>query len=292
MSGDAKQRLHVLLTGGSGLVGRRLTPLLTERHDVTHLEMADPGDGLPCIEGDLRDPELVAQACQGMDAIVHVAALHGAAWQAAGDHALFQINVTGTHNILEGARMAGVRRVVFTSSINATGRAPMPPPYLPIDEDLPREPMDLYGLSKKLGEQMCLYAAQRYGLSIICLRPGWIAPEDAPLDRQLTKLFHGVDVRDVAQAHALAVDAPTGPGLHVAIVAADSPLCAVDPMHYFADPHGILDGFYPGIRQLFADGVLSLPGQQEWHSIDRTRCLLGYEPGHNFTWPQPAEDTQ
>lgn len=51
---------------------------------VTHLEMGDPGDGLPFINGDLRSSKDVAKACEGMDAVVHIAALHGAAWNKVG----------------------------------------------------------------------------------------------------------------------------------------------------------------------------------------------------------------
>ncbi len=281
----SSEGLRILMTGGSGLVGRRLAPMLRERHEVTHLDLADPGDGLPCINADLRDPQAVREACEGRDVIVHLAALHGTAWRDAGDHALMELNVMGTYNILEGAAAAGVGRVVFTSSIHATGRWPTPAPYLPIDEELPREPLDVYGLSKQLGEQMCRYAAALREMSVICLRPGWIVPEDAPLDRQFTKIFYGVDVRDVALAHMLAAEAPASVRSEVMLVTADSPLCSVDPAQYWADPWGTLERFYPGIRALVEAETLTLPGQQEWHCIERARRLLGYEPQHNFTMP-------
>lgn len=282
----AETGLRILMTGGCGLVGSRLAPLLRDRHEVTHFEQADPGDGLECIEGDLRDPEAVAAACQGMDVVLHLAGIHGPAWRRLGDHGLFEINIMGTHNILDGAAKAGVRRVVFTSSIHATGRSPLPAPYLPVDEDLPRQPLDVYGLSKQLGEQMCRYAANVHGLSVICLRPGWIAAEDADLTRQFTKVFYGVDVRDVAQAHVLAVEAPDDIRCEAILVTAASRLCEVAPEQYFADPAGTLDTLYPGVGALLEAGTLKLPGQQEWHCIEKARRLLGYAPAHNFTVPE------
>lgn len=281
----SRQGLRLLLTGGGGLVGRYLAPMLAQRHEVTHYELTDPGDGLPCIVGDLRDSEAVAAACQGKDVVVHLAGIHGPAWRRLGDHALFEINVMGTHNLLAGAVRAGVRRVVFTSSIHATGRYPMPPPYLPIDEDLPRAPLDVYGLSKQLGEQMCRFAASVHGLSVICLRPGWIAPEDAELNQQFTKVFYGVDVRDVAQAHALAVEAPDRLRYEVLLVTAASRLSQVAPEEYFANPVATLENLYPGVRALLEDGTLKIPAQQEWHCIERARRVLGYEPQHNFEVP-------
>ena len=128
--------MKVLVTGGSGLVGRSLVPMLRENHEVVHFDCADPGDGLPLFQGDLRDSNAVEKACAGMDGIIHVAALHGKAWQQAGDDAAFEINVVGTKNILEAARKNEVKRVVFTSSIWATGHLPSPAHYLPIDENL------------------------------------------------------------------------------------------------------------------------------------------------------------
>jgi len=131
---------NILLTGGCGLVGRTLAPMLQSKYSVTHFEVVDPDDGLPFIKGDLRNPQEVAMACEDMDAVIHVAALHGKAWAELGDDMGFEVNVTGTKNIIEGAVRAGVKRVIFTSSIWASGHGSPPPDYLPIDEKLQREP--------------------------------------------------------------------------------------------------------------------------------------------------------
>ncbi|MEA3401075.1 MAG: NAD(P)-dependent oxidoreductase [Armatimonadota bacterium] len=278
--------MKVLLTGGSGLVGSRLAPMVAERHEVTHFEMAEPGDGLPWIEGDLLDAEAVGEACQGMDAIVHVAAIHGAVWRQLGDHAMFETNVMGTHNVLQGAVAARARRVVFTSSISATGHGAGPPaPSLPIDEEIERGPSDLYGLSKQLGEQMCRFAAARHGLSTIILRPGFICAEDVPFERTIDFLFHMVDVRDVARAHLLALEAPEDLAQETFIITADSPLAGVEPLQFFADRIGTLEGLYPGIRELIEDGTLDPSHGREWYSIERARRVLGWEPQHGFELP-------
>ena len=129
--------MNILLTGGSGLVGRTMVPLLRDSYSVTHFDVADPGDGFPFVQGDLRDARAVADACKGVDAVVHVAALHGKAWKAAGDDESFDVNVVGTKNVLEAARQAGVARVVFTSSIWATGHGDPPAPYLPARASVP-----------------------------------------------------------------------------------------------------------------------------------------------------------
>jgi nucleoside-diphosphate-sugar epimerase len=277
------------LTGGSGLVGRTLATYLRDRVALTHFDVADPGDGLPWIAGDLADARAVEAACQGQDAVIHVAALHGRAWQEAGDAAGFGVNVTGTYNILEGARKAGARRVVYTSSIWATGHAPVPAPYLPIDEALPREPLELYGLTKKLGEQMCRFYTQRHGLSTICLRPGGICPQDASLQQRLNHLFGVVDVRDVAQAHVLALDAPRTLSHDTFVITADSPLCSVEPTQFFADRVGVLERLFPSIRTLIEAKRLAISGQLEWYTITKAKRVLGYAPRIGFELPAAAE---
>jgi len=281
VTGVEENRARVLLTGGSGLVGRTLAPLLSAQWEVTHFDAVDPGDGLPFIEGDLRDGAAVATACRGMEAVVHVAALHGAAWARAGDDAGFAVNVVGTKNILEGAVAAGVKRVVFTSSIWATGHA-ADPPYLPIDEDLPRQPAELYGLTKILGEQMCKYATANHGVSTLCLRPGGIRPAEAYGPNQACYLGGVVDVRDVAQAHLLALEAPEALAHGAFVITADSPLCCVSPDRFRTDPVAALETVVPGVADLAARGGLELDPGMEWYSVEKARKLLGYDPRYNF----------
>jgi len=271
----------ILLTGGTGLLGRALAPLLADNYQIVHLDLMNPADGNPYIKADLCDAVAVEQACQGVAAIIHAGALHGRRWAEAGDDAGFCVNVLGTKNILEGARKAGVRRVVYTSSIWATGHGPNPP-YLPIDEQLPREPMELYGLTKKLGEQMCQYASANYGISTICLRPGGILPADAAPGTRIGLLSAAVDVRDVAQAHLLALEAPADMLHETFCITADSPLCCISAEDWATNPASALERESPGMAQLVASNRLRPASIREWYSIEKARRLLGYQPQHNF----------
>ena len=272
----------VLLTGGSGLTGRTLAPMLKTKYDVTHFEMTDPGDGLPFVQGDLRSSQDVAAACVGMDAIVHVAALHGRAWNEAGDDVGFEVNVVGAKNILEAAAAAGVKRVLFTSSIWATGHGSPAPPSMPIDEDLDREPRELYGLTKILGEQMCRYASANSALSTIVLRPGGIRPAELYAPGEACYLFGAVDVRDVAQAHMLALEAPEEVHHDVFLATTDSPLKETDPAALQADPAAVLEAVAPGAGKLVEQGKIEVPGEAEWYTVAKGRRVLGYEPQYGF----------
>ncbi len=277
--------MKILLTGGSGLVGTRLAPMLAEKHDVTHFEMRDPGDGLPWIEGDLLDQKAVHEACEGMEAIMHVAAIHGPNWRKLGDHAMFEANVMGTQNIMHAAVEAGVERVVFTSSISATGHGQgIPAPYLPIDEEIPRGPADLYGQTKALGEQICRFATARHDLSTIILRPGFICDEECQFPDTWRLLSCMVDVRDVASAHVAALEC--GAVHHGAfLVTADSPLAHIEPLRFFADRRGCLEDLFPGIGENIEAGAFDPTGIDEWYTVERARRVLGWEPRHNFELP-------
>jgi len=277
--------MKVLLTGGSGLVGTRLAPMLADRHDVTHFEMRDPTDGLPWIDGDLLDPEAVRAACEGMDAVVHVAAIHGPNWRKLGDHRMFEINVMGTQNVMHAAVDAGVERVVFTSSISAIGHGQgTPAPYLPIDEEIPRGPADLYGQSKALGEQICRFATARHGLSTIILRPGFICDEECEFPATWRLLSCMVEVRDVASAHVAALECDV---IHhgAFLVTASSPLARVEPLRFFADRRGCLEELLPGIGAHIDDGAIDPRGIDEWYTIERARKVLSWEPERNFELP-------
>ncbi len=268
---------RVLLTGSNGLVGRALASLLAQDCNLRRSDVTEPADAV----GDLLDPDFVLEACRGMDGVVHTAALHGKTWAEAGDDVGFAVNVIGTRNVLEAARKADVRRVVFTSSIWATGHG-TGAPYLPIDEDLPRRPAELYGLTKQLGEEICAYYTENHGFSTLCLRPGSILPADAPPQARRSLLTGSVDVRDVAQAHVLALRAPESILHERFVITAHSPLCDLETDEVWRDPVAALEQAVPGVASLLEEGSLELPPLREWYTIERARRLLRYEPAHNF----------
>ena len=273
----------VLVTGGTGLLGRTLVPLLRNRYDVHHLDITRPEDGLPFLLGDLRDSKAVFDACRGCDVVIHCAALHGEAWARAGDETGFEVNVIGTKNILEASEAAGVGRVVFTSSIWATGHGSPAPTYLPIDEAFPRQPAELYGLSKLLGEQMCTYASALHGMSTIMLRPGGILTAESYGPRQTAYLGGVVDVRDAAMAHLNALEAPDSIMCEAFNITVKSPLCAVDSQDLSRDPVSTLEPMYPGFAAAAKAGELQISPQMEWYTVEKAQRLLGFHPRFNFS---------
>ncbi len=166
--------LRVLVTGGSGTIGGYvLRELLQAGHSVSSFSRTAPRvEGADFVEGDIMRPDQLADACQGQDAVIHLAAIPGPG--RATPAQLLNVNVIGTVNVLEAAVHAGLGKVVFASSGAATGfsfqKRDIVPRYLPIDEEHPCEPQDEYGLSKLLGELTCKRYSDAFGIRTVCLR--------------------------------------------------------------------------------------------------------------------------
>jgi UDP-glucose 4-epimerase len=167
--------MKVLVTGGAGFIGSNIVKLLLEEeHSVTVLDNLisgyrnnlDPFPGVQFIEGDIRNQPVVSAAVDGAEVVFHLAASVGN--KRSIDHPLedSEINVMGTLRVLESARRAGVRKVVFSSSAGIFGELKT----LPIREDHPVEPDSPYGASKLGAEKLCLAYAKLYPLECVCLR--------------------------------------------------------------------------------------------------------------------------
>lgn len=170
--------MHYLITG-AGMIGAALADALKDEHDLVLLDVARPDRTLPgrFVLGDIRDPDTALAAAEGMDGIFHTAALHGIHLGSHTPSEFMEINVQGTFHVLEAARLAGVRRVVHSSTVGVFGSGLRPrSPGLPavLDDDTPRLPSDDYGMTKLLCEHMCAYYRRAKGVETVALRYGAI----------------------------------------------------------------------------------------------------------------------
>lgn len=168
--------MAILVTGGAGYIGRWLARELLARgiEPVAFDRLApDPASKLPLphqvefLEGDVTDREVVVAATgrRRFSAIIHLAGVVTMGCERDPDLGM-RVNVGGTHNVLEAARLAGIPRVVFASTISVYG----PNVPQPITEDVAIEPMTWYGQSKLMAEQLGLYYQRRYGLDFRAAR--------------------------------------------------------------------------------------------------------------------------
>ncbi len=165
--------VRVLVTGGAGFIGSNIVLSLLELgHEPVVLDNISSGyrenlvPGVAFIEADVCDGDAVAEAMVGCAVVLHLAASVGNARSIADPQRDSSVNVVGTLNVLEAARVHGIERVVFSSSAGIFGELKT----LPIAEDHPQDPDSPYGTSKLAAEKMCLVYNKLYGMRNVCLR--------------------------------------------------------------------------------------------------------------------------
>ncbi len=277
---------RVLVTGAGGNLGRAAVPaLLAAGHRPVLFDFRPLDTDQEFFEGDVRDRAAVARAMDGVDAVVHAAALHGIHLQAWPTEDFWSINVTGTFNVYEAARDAGVSHVVLGSSMVVYGDiGGGDEPWEAVTEQSPLRPTNLYGLTKVLSEDIGRYSATAGLISTVALRLGMFVPET--FERYgFRLLFGGVDDRDVAQAVVRALDHRPQDGFAAFDIMADSGLTVDDLPRLHTDPAAVLDARWPGVASLVRDRGLdldSLVWGRRLYPIDQARAVLGYQPQYDF----------
>jgi UDP-glucose 4-epimerase len=165
-----------LVTGGCGFIGSHVVEALVQRGDsVRVLDNLSTGkvknldrvkEEVEFIQGDICDAAAVAQAVRQIDVVFHQAALASVPRSVNDPMATHQACVTGTVNVLDQARRANVRRVVYAASSSAYGNSPWAAKR---ESDAP-SPLSPYAAAKLAGEEYCQAFYQSFGLETVCLR--------------------------------------------------------------------------------------------------------------------------
>ncbi|MFN2484046.1 MAG: NAD-dependent epimerase/dehydratase family protein [Candidatus Limnocylindria bacterium] len=283
----------VLITGGSGTLGRALRPLLVaEGYRVRLLDVSpsenDARAGAERITGDIRDAQVAARAVQDVKCVVHAAAWHGIHLRNHPADDFWSLNVEGTFRLYEAAAAAGVGRAVFSSTMGVYGESRRPAEdggAVRVHEELPLLPGDIYGLSKVLGEEMAAYYHRARGIRGVALRYGMFVPE--PFGHYgIRLLFGGVDERDVAAAVLAAirrVEAADDGGFRAYNVEAALPFTERDAEALQRDPMAAITRHWPEAPGLLERAGLAPWGPiNEWFDIRRADAELGWRPRYNF----------
>ncbi len=163
---------NVLVTGGAGFIGSHLCEgLLAAGYRVRVLDSLVYGkrEWVPAacefLEGDIRDIDACHRAATGMDGVLHCAAMSRSGPSQEHLDLCTQSNIAGTQNMLLAARDAGVRKFIYSGSSTYYGSRT--PPHRESD---PPDFLNIYGLTKRVGEQYCLLFDEGFGLPCIVLR--------------------------------------------------------------------------------------------------------------------------
>jgi NAD+ dependent glucose-6-phosphate dehydrogenase len=167
--------MRVMVTGAAGRIATLLVPRIRDRFELVLVDRVPAGQDQPPAapvykQVDICDTEALAAAMAGVEAVIHLAGQ--AAVRASWDE-LRGPNVDGVVSLFEAARTAGVSRVIFASSNHATGMYDQEQAW-PLFPGQPVRPDSLYGATKAFGEAVGRYYADQFGLSVICLRIGWV----------------------------------------------------------------------------------------------------------------------
>ena len=165
-----------LVTGGAGFIGSNLVHTLHARGDSVRVldnlttglpqNLADIRSDIDLVEGDFRDRATVDAAMKGVKRVIHIGALPSVSRSVEDPGESNAVNITGTLNLLESARDAGVERFVFSSSSSVYGNTPT----LPKEESMTPSPLSPYALQKLAGEHYCRIFHELYGLNTYALR--------------------------------------------------------------------------------------------------------------------------
>jgi|BioPla2DNA2_1021312.scaffolds.fasta_scaffold68075_2 nucleoside-diphosphate-sugar epimerase len=275
--------MKIVITGGSGRLGKYLTKEMKKEHEVKVFDILESKEsGIIFEKGDILNIKACRKAFKGYDAVVHLAGIPDT-WNDPPE-TVFRINTVGTFNVYQAASDLGIKKIVYASSETTYGfhfrnNKNILPVYLPFDEKHPLNPADAYGLSKMVGEEAALSFTKRYDISTVVIRICWIwIPEDVEEYKGVISdpsnwmsLWAYVDYRDAVQAFKLATERECGRKFDIFLIAADDNGTEVESRE--------LVYRYYSERIPFTKEIA---GRRSLYDSTKAKCLLGYSP--RYSW--------
>lgn len=253
--------MKVLITGAAGRVGRAIYIRLSAEHEVVGFDSTPSSTS--DIVASITETEKIRAALHGVDAVIHVAALHAPHVEHYREETFEAVNVTATETLARLAAETKVRSFVFTSTTALYGSASTQNGRAAwIDEKTVPQPRTIYHRAKLKAESTLEAIAFETALPVTVIRMSRCFPEPAPA-MAAYRLHRGVDVRDVAEAHAQAATLPST-GYRRFVVSGSTPFLPEDGDRLMRNASEVLEVRCPEIVEAFRSRGWQLPG-----SIDR-----------------------
>ncbi|GIC75794.1 NAD(P)-dependent oxidoreductase [Moritella sp. F3] len=272
--------MKILVTGSAGRVGRAIYIKLMKIHKVVGIDIT------PCSTadyvGDIRDIGLLTEAAEGVDVIVHTAALHAPHVGLVSDVEFEDINIKATEQLALLAVKKGVKHFVFTSTTALYGFSSIPDGVAGwVNETVTPRPKTIYHKSKIEAEKILENISNLFNLPVTVLQMSRCFPEPANL-MALYRLTRGIDARDVANAHACAIEKRLS-GFKRYIISGKTPFNKACCEQLYLNCDDVVKEYAPKLAKDFAERTWHLP-----KSIDRVydsslaQVELGWQPKYGY----------
>ena len=272
----------ILVTGSSGQAGKAIAELLSQQYIVKGLDIID--GKFTNVKGSLNNWASMKEITKNIDAIVHTAALHAPHISLHSREEFIDTNIKGTLYLLEAAKLNGVKKLIYTSTTSLYGESMNNPKHAVwITERVMPIARDIYDITKLAAEELCRDFFDAEKLQTVSLRVSrfW----DEPLDKKVFyRMYRGVDVRDVATAHKLALEISLN-NFELFNVSAETIFNINDIKDLRKNLQNFLKNKYPQIIDFFASQKWEVPEYiDRVYIIDKAKKILGYQPLYNIDY--------
>lgn len=274
--------MRILVTGAAGRLGQAVLKAAAGRHEVVPFDVRGSEGTENLIVGDVSDLDTIMEVAEGCDAIIHTAALHGGHIKTHSHADYIRINVQGTDNLYQAALRYGIRKMVYSSTMEVTlGRNWDTWGASLQDEDTPPRPDSIYSLTKLLAEQLGHYYSRMHGIKVASMR--YMSFDSRPPEQiGLGLVARWVWVMDAAEANLLAAESDRVEDdiFHIGPL---TKLTYEDIVEGITNPEVVLERRYPGSIELLKIAGITI-GRSLWPvtSISKGQRILGWTPQYTF----------
>lgn len=273
---------RILVTGSSGQLGKELViQLKAKRYDVIGIDIIASSTTDQII--DIRNAKQINEVTDGLDAIIHTAAIHGKHYELNYPREDFiRTNIDGTFNLLNACVLNGVNKFLYTSTTSIYGNAMVNPEQAVwVDESLTPDPRDIYDITKLTAELLCKDFFDKNHIETTVLRVSRFLPESENL-KAIHRLYRGLDKKDGAMGIILALE-KTFETFEVYNISNESPFKKNDLTDLIRNPREVIKKYFPNIEKVFSEKEWGFPNKiDRVYSIEKAKRELNYRPTNNF----------